>query len=197
MGSSLASARLRFWSCGASSKTSNKLTRVFAGARQAAAGLLLGLCACRASAPVPAGPTAAVQSSLAATSAPPAFVSPSLCAPTLDDGVSPSYRPDAPIRSAVGRGHILTGVVRSSRGCLPIAGARLELWPEEGQRDHPDASRATLFTDRDGRYRFECDPPEHIHMRISAPGYRTIGVNSYHPDGQTTGSLDLVLAPQP
>ena len=80
---------------------------------------------------------------------------------------------------------------------MPADHARLELWPEEGQRGHPDAWRATLFTDQDGRYRFECHPPDHIHMRISAPGYRTIGVNTYHPDGQSAGGLDLVLAPQP
>jgi protocatechuate 3,4-dioxygenase beta subunit len=90
----------------------------------------------------------------------------------------------------------LTGVVLSSRDCQPIARAQLELWPEEGSLGHPDTSRATLFTDEDGRYRFECNPPEHIHMRISAPGFRTIGVNSYHPDGQATGTLDIVLAPE-
>ena len=168
--------------------------------RSAAAGLLLlALCACRTSAEEAAPAAVATQSGLvSAASAAPAPATPlSRCAPTLDDGVSPSYRPGAPVRSVVGRGHTLTGVVRSSRGCRPIAGAQLELWPEEGQRGHPDASRATLFTDQDGRYRFECNPPDHIHMRISAPGHRTIGVNSYHPEGRTAGSLDLVLAPQP
>jgi hypothetical protein len=166
--------------------------------RRAAAALLLALCACRAPAPEAAPATAAAQGGLAlAASAAPAPASPASCAPTLDDGVSPSYRPDAPVRAVVGRGHILTGVVRSSRGCRPVAQARLELWPEEGQRGHPDASRATLFTDQDGRCRFECDPPEHIHMRISAPGYRTIGVNSYHPEGRAAGTFDIVLVPQP
>ena len=97
------------------------------------------------------------------------------CTPTIDDGVSPSYKPDAPVRSSVGHGHVLTGVVRSSLDCAPIANARLELWPEYPGKDHPDEAWATVFTDSAGRYQFECDPPDHIHMRISAQGYRTLG----------------------
>lgn len=119
------------------------------------------------------------------------------CRPTLDDGVSPSYIPDAPERSVVGQGHVLTGVVLSSVDCMPIPNVKLEFWPEEEGRGHPDPSRATLYTDQDGHYRFVCNPPEHIHMRISAPGYRTIGVNSYHPEGQAEGVLDIVLQPEP
>jgi protocatechuate 3,4-dioxygenase beta subunit len=118
------------------------------------------------------------------------------CTPTLDDGVSPSYKPDAPERTIVGSGHVLTGTVLSSKDCQPIAHAKLEFWPEEGDLGHPDNSRATFFTDQNGRYRFECNMPDHIHMRISAPGYRTIGVNSYHPNGAIQGTFDIVLAPE-
>ena len=118
------------------------------------------------------------------------------CPPTHDDGVSPSYQPNTPARSVVGAGHVLTGVVLSSKGCAPVANAKLELWPEQAGKGHPDAQRATITSDEQGRYRFECDPPEHIHMRISAPGFRTIGVNSYHPDGQAEGRLDIVLTAQ-
>jgi protocatechuate 3,4-dioxygenase beta subunit len=121
---------------------------------------------------------------------------PRSCESTLDDGVSPSYKPDAPERSVVGHGHVVTGVVLSSVDCKPIANAKLEFWPEEEGLGHPDSSRATFFTDLEGRYRFECNLPEHIHMRISAPGYRTIGVNSYHPEGRAEGTLDVVLEPE-
>lgn len=118
------------------------------------------------------------------------------CKPTLDDGVSPSYKPDAPERTVVGQGHVLTGIVLSSLDCQPIPDATLEFWPEEQGLGHPDTSRATFFTNQNGRYHFECNPPEHIHMRISAPGYRTIGVNSYHPEGKPVGTFDIVLVPE-
>ena len=119
-----------------------------------------------------------------------------ICQPTLDDGVSPSYKPNAPQRTTVGQGHVVTGVVLSSVDCQPIANARLEFWPEEAGLGHPDSSRATFFTDQNGQYRFECNLPEHIHMRISAPGYKTIGVNSYHPEGKVEGIFDIVLEPE-
>ncbi len=118
------------------------------------------------------------------------------CIPTYDDTVSPSYIPNTPIRTAVGHGHILTGVIRSSSDCSPIINAKLEFWPEEAGKGHPNESRATLFSDQNGMYQFECNPPEHIHMRISAPGYRTIGVNRYHPNGASKGTLDIVLVPE-
>jgi protocatechuate 3,4-dioxygenase beta subunit len=117
------------------------------------------------------------------------------CLPTIDDGLSPSYMTDAPVRSSVGQGHVLTGVVRSSRDCTPIANAQVELWPEYDRLGHPDEARATIFTDNNGYYEFECNPPEHIHMRISAEGYQTIAQNSYHPNGQAEGTFDIVLVP--
>jgi protocatechuate 3,4-dioxygenase beta subunit len=118
------------------------------------------------------------------------------CTPTMDDGLSPSYQPDTPVRSVVGHGHVLTGVVHSSRDCAPIANAQLELWPEYAGQGHPDEARATIFTDSEGRYRFECDLPEHIHMKISAPGFRTLAQNSYHPNGAAEGTFDIVLEPE-
>jgi hypothetical protein len=43
------------------------------------------------------------------------------------DSLSPSYRPGAPVRAVVGQGHVLTGTVRSSHDCAPIAGARVDI----------------------------------------------------------------------
>ena len=129
--------------------------------------------------------------------APTRIVTPSRsCRPTIDDGVSPSYKPNAPERTVVGQGHIVTGAVLSSLDCSPISNAKLEFWPDEEGLGHPDSSRATFFTDSNGRYRFECNPPAHIHMRVSAPGYRTIGVNSYHREGQADRTFDIVLVPE-
>jgi protocatechuate 3,4-dioxygenase beta subunit len=118
------------------------------------------------------------------------------CRPTLDDGVSPSYKSNTPEQTLVGHGHVISGVVLSSLDCKPIAHAKLEFWPEYEGQGHPDSARATFYTDENGAYRFECDPPEHIHMRISAEGYQTIGVNSYHPEGAAEGTFDIVLKPQ-
>jgi protocatechuate 3,4-dioxygenase beta subunit len=111
------------------------------------------------------------------------------------DTLSPSYRPGAPVRAVVGNGHVLTGTVRSRRDCAPVAGARVELWPEIAGQGHPDAQRATVLTGADGGYRFQSDPPEHIHMLVSAEGFEPLASNRYHPEGRASGRFDILLTP--
>jgi protocatechuate 3,4-dioxygenase beta subunit len=111
------------------------------------------------------------------------------------DTLSPTYRPGAPVRSVVGKGHVLTGTVRSRRDCAPVAGARVELWPEIAGQGHPDSQRATVLTAADGGYRFQSDPPEHIHMLVSAEGFEPLASNRYHPEGRPAGRFDILLTP--
>jgi hypothetical protein len=90
-------------------------------------------------------------------------------------------------------GHLLTGVVRAAPDCRPLAGAQVELWPEVGNT-HPAQYRATVIAGPDGSYLYQSPLPDHIHMLISAPGYYAIFYH-YHPDGRTSGTLDLTLLP--
>jgi Carboxypeptidase regulatory-like domain len=138
---------------------------------------------CDRSAPPPAPP------------APPAAASTCVASYEEPDALSPSYRPGAPVREVVGQGHLLTGTVRSSRDCAPVAGARVELWPEIAGQGHPDGQRATVLTGPDGGYRFQSDPPEHIHMRVSAEGFEPVASNRYHPEGSAAGRFDVLLTP--
>ena len=143
---------------------------------------------CDRSAPAPAPGTATT---------PPAAPAAGGCTAGYEepDALSPSYRPGAPVRAVVGQGHVLTGTVRSSRDCAPIAGARVELWPEIAGQGHPDDQRATVLTAADGGYRFQSDPPEHIHMLVSAEGFEPVASNRYHPEGQAAGRFDVLLPP--
>ncbi|HST05722.1 MAG TPA: carboxypeptidase-like regulatory domain-containing protein [Chloroflexia bacterium] len=122
------------------------------------------------------------------------------CSATHDDsdaGEGAGFDPEAPQRETVGAAHTVTGVVLSSESCLPVANAKLEMRPEVGGV-HPESQRATLYTDADGHYVYKSDQPEHIHMRISAHGFRTIVANQYHPaPDQSTGRFDIVLVPDP
>jgi len=63
-----------------------------------------------------AAPTSSTQAAAITPSLPVVrtAVATSQCTPTWGDELSPSYKPDAPVRSVVGQGHILTGIVRSS-----------------------------------------------------------------------------------
>jgi protocatechuate 3,4-dioxygenase beta subunit len=57
--------------------------------------------------------------------------------------------------------------------------------------------RATVLTGADGGYRFQSDPPEHIHMLVSAEGFEPLASNRYHPEGRPAGRFDILLTPSP
>ena len=122
------------------------------------------------------------------------------CTPTRADSLGPFYEPGAPVRSRVGTGYVLSGRVLSARTCRPLARARIELWLANPSGEYDDAHRATMFSRRDGRYRFVSNRPvsyggrpPHIHIRISARGFRTLVTQHYPRAGRSSGGFNLVL----
>ena len=124
------------------------------------------------------------------------------CQPTAEDFLGPFYKPEAPVRSRVGKGYILMGRVLSSAHCAPIPHVRIELWLAGPEGTYDDDHRATILTDDTGEYKFESNfppgyygRPPHIHLRISAEGFKTLVTQHYPADGQTSGEFNIVLAP--
>jgi protocatechuate 3,4-dioxygenase beta subunit len=111
------------------------------------------------------------------------------CPPTPGDALGPFYVPGAPERSKVGAGgYVVTGVVRDSSTCQPVPGAQVEFWQVNETGEYDDAHRATLFADKQGAYSFESNRPvgysgrpPHIHVRVTAPGFREL-VTQIYPD---------------
>jgi protocatechuate 3,4-dioxygenase beta subunit len=108
----------------------------------------------------------------------------------------------APLRASVGSGYVLTGVVRATGSCQPIPEAQIELWLANDSAVYDDDHRATMLAGLEGEYRFESNPPPpysgrppHIHLRVSAPGYRPLVTQHYPQPGQTEATFDLVLVP--
>ena len=125
------------------------------------------------------------------------------CPPTNPDMLGPFYKPGAPEKSRVGKGYMLSGVVKSSADCHSIKGARIEFWLAGPEGEYADNYRATVRSDQDGAYRFESNfppsysgRPPHIHIKVSAEGFRTLVTQHYPARGGTTGTFDLVLMPQ-
>jgi len=125
------------------------------------------------------------------------------CAPTAPDWEGPFYKPGAPTRESTGRGLVVSGVVKSAGSCTPIPGARLEWWQAGPSGNYDDAHRGALRTADDGAYRFETNfppayfgRPPHIHLKVLAPGYRTLTTQLYPKAGQTRVTFDLVLVKQ-
>ena len=126
------------------------------------------------------------------------------CKPTPADFKGPFYKPNAPVRSKIGTGYILFGKILTAENCKPVAGARIEFWIAGPDRRYDDNHRATLFSEKDGSYRFECNRPisygfrpPHIHIQISAKGYRTLVTQHYPEKDKNQASFDIVLQPFP
>ena len=122
------------------------------------------------------------------------------CAPTPQDEIGPFYRPNAPLRSKIGSGYLLSGVVRDSTDCKPIAGARIEIWLAGPDGAYADAWRATLYTDRRGRYRIEMNypppyarRPPHVHILVDIKNYAGLITQHYPKVGTKKARFDLVL----
>jgi protocatechuate 3,4-dioxygenase beta subunit len=124
------------------------------------------------------------------------------CPATAPDMLGPFYVAGAPERSTTGDGLTVHGVVRSTRECKPLAAARLEWWSADGRGNYDDAHRATQVADSEGRFRYVTDPPgrypgrpPHLHVRVTAPGHRTLVTQVYPKQGQREIAFDVVLQP--
>ena len=90
----------------------------------------------------------------------------------------------------------------AARSCEPIPAARFEFWPANPEGEYDDAHRATVPAGGGGKYRFESNVPvsyggrpPHIHIRVTAPGYRELVTQHYPEDGKTEANFDLILEP--
>lgn len=125
------------------------------------------------------------------------------CRPTPADALGPFYQANAPVRNRVGQGYVLSGVIKSAQDCAAIAGARIEFWLAGPSGDYDDDHRATVIVEPSGAYRFESNyPPKysfrppHIHIKVSAPGFKTLVTQHYPKEGTSHGTFDLVLIPE-
>jgi protocatechuate 3,4-dioxygenase beta subunit len=122
------------------------------------------------------------------------------CAPTAPDAEGPFYEAGAPLRQVTGRGLVVAGTVRTAAGCAPVASARIEWWSANRDGRYDQAHRASQLTDDGGRYRYETDPPgrypgrpPHLHVRVTAPGYRPLVTQLYPKSGEAALQMDFVL----
>jgi protocatechuate 3,4-dioxygenase beta subunit len=126
----------------------------------------------------------------------------SRCQPTEGDSAGPIQQiASAPRRAKIGTGHVLQGRVLRAPDCAPVARALVILW-QAGPNGYAPRGRASVVTDRAGRFRFEgpvpaseAGRPPHIHIAVSHPAYRELVTRYVVRRGAKTGRITLVLAP--
>ena len=128
---------------------------------------------------------------------------PASCEPSrmMPGEILPFEGAEPPVRASVGVGHMLRGVVRSSKDCSPIANAKLIVWVANPQGQYDDDQRATVYADESGKYTFESNFPgvyegmrPHIHMYVSAERHRAAELEYMAEEGRSEGTFDVVLA---
>lgn len=125
------------------------------------------------------------------------------CEPTPPDSMGPFYKSNAPVRSSVGEGYVLDGVVKSAQDCSPISGAQIEFWLTGSDGRYDDRHRATVYSGEWGKYRLGSNfpttygsRPPHIHIRVTVDGYKSLVTQHYPDRDNMEGNFDLVLIPE-
>ncbi len=138
--------------------------------------------------------------------------------PECDDGEDPTpsqtegpfFTPSSPLRSSLrekglgGVPIVVQGRV-FSRNCRPIAGALIDVWHADHQGDYDNEGfrcRGHLFTDAEGRYRFESIVPgvypgrtRHFHVKVQPRGGRVLTTQLYFPD-ESRNLRDGIFRPE-
>jgi len=124
------------------------------------------------------------------------------CPITPNGYMDPNYTPNPPVRSHVGSGFVLTGIVRSGIDCAPLARVRVEIWHAGPNGSYDTIHRGTVVTDGTGRFRFETDFPgssfgqPHIHVRVAVPGFKPTATAFLPKPGTKAGEMEIVLEPE-
>jgi protocatechuate 3,4-dioxygenase beta subunit len=117
--------------------------------------------------------------------------------PTIRETEGPYFKPSSPERAYLvepgskARLVEITGAVLS-RSCRPVTRALVDLWHADERGDYDNAGfryRGHLFTNADGRYRFETILPaiypgrtRHYHVKVQAPGQAVLTTQLYFPN---------------
>ena len=122
------------------------------------------------------------------------------CKATAGDTPGPFTRLDAPRRSKIGTGHVLQGRILRAGDCAAVAGAVVFLW-QAGPNGYGPRGRASVRTDRQGRFRFEGPVPTnygrlpHIHIAVVHPAYEELLTRYMVRRGAKSGRMTIVLTP--
>lgn len=124
------------------------------------------------------------------------------CPVTTNEGGTLAEVPQTVERAKVGEGFVLTGDVRDTSTCLPIADAQITYWLVNEAGEYDADHEGLVTTNAQGLYQIESNrpgsygPDAHIHLAITAPGYESVvTVFVLEDETETSGFLPVALNP--
>ena len=115
-------------------------------------------------------------------------------------GGTNNYIPGAPEGEDLGDGFVIRGVVRSTEGCVPLEGVRIQIWLATETGSESD-NRTSVRTDSAGRYRVETAPTiaqfgePNIHVGYDDGEYESVFIRRVVELDDDTATIDLNLQP--
>ena len=121
------------------------------------------------------------------------------CEPTPHRTTGTHYKPVTEQRVNVSSGVTMHGRILAAPDCKPVANAKVAHWQAGEDGRYADRLRAYMFTDVEGRYRFETEwpvlRPPHIHFIITADGYQVLETQWIGDTRRQDIEFDMVLKP--
>lgn len=124
------------------------------------------------------------------------------CAPTVTNpGGRNNYNDDAPLDVPLGRGLVITGLVRDT-ACRPLPGVPVQVWLQTALGSERE-NRTTVLTGPDGRYRVSTDPAiaqfgePNVHVAHDVRGpWQPVFQRHVVDSEDTLAVVDLTLVPE-
>ena len=121
------------------------------------------------------------------------------CRPTPHRTTGTHYKPVTEQRVNVSNGVTIHGRILAAPECEPVGNAKVAHWQAGEDGKYADRLRAYMFTDAEGRYRFETEwpalSPPHIHFIITANGYKVLETQWIGDTRIKDIEFDMVLKP--
>lgn len=119
------------------------------------------------------------------------------CIPTSHRTTGTHYEPVTVEKGDISRGVFFQGRIVAAPDCMPVAGAKVAHWQAGEDGRYQDRLRAYLYTDSEGRFRFETEwpnlRPPHIHFIVTAAGYETLETQWIGDERQSAIDFTMVL----
>ena len=132
------------------------------------------------------------------------FIQPSYadeCIPTPHRTTGTHYEPVTIQKNDISKGVLVRGKVLSMPDCKPVASAKIAHWQAGEDGRYSDRLRAYLFTDNNGKFKFETEwprlNPPHIHFIVTAEGFDILETQWIGTNRQNEIEFTMVLEKRP